>query len=198
MSAKVAARRSVAGSRAGAMAAVLMVGIVVVLGFQTPSEIGAPRGALLRPGVVLPGGTRASLAEAAKSFSVPIFRPGGVWASDANLRELWIRTVSEPEVYMTYNSGVVVTVRPESIGQGTTAYAEAQVKDGVPGRLVNIGPYEAFLVPEVEGPSMGSVRFIMDGAIITVIGNGTLSAGDLVDIGESIVDRSAEIAADHA
>lgn len=200
MSVRTSSRRSLASGQAGVIAALLVVGVLVVTGFQTRdrSDVSSSRGAILRPGVVLPGGRIATLSEATAQFSTPIYRPATGSASDVTLDELWIRTAREPEVYMIYRSGVVVIVRPETTGQDTATYADAQIGDGIPGRIINLGPHEAFLVPEVEGPSTGSVRFLMGGAIITVIGNGSLSAEELIEIAQSIVNRSAEVAAEHA
>jgi hypothetical protein len=111
------------------------------------------------------------------------------------LTNLWVRTDDPPEAYLEYGSGLVVLVRPAETGQPTKEFAEAQVKDGVPGTIVTIDGVDAFLVPQSDAGA-GSVRLVMGGTIVTAIGDrGDFTVPDLQSIADSIVNTAARVQA---
>jgi hypothetical protein len=182
----------------GVIAAVLAVAALVAIGVMSQGETPTnDSGRLIaRPGSPLPGGERVSLTDASARFATPIYRPESTLASDVTIKEVWMRTASEPEVYITYESGITLIVRPESAGQSTADFAKAQINDGVPGTVVSLGSVDAFGVPPVKGQGPGSVRVVIPGAIFSLIGDGSYTLDDLLKVAESVVDRSSEAEAE--
>ncbi|MBI4261773.1 MAG: hypothetical protein HY658_14555 [Actinobacteria bacterium] len=142
----------------------------------------------------LPGGKESSLDAALAASDFPIYRPSGSVASDRSLSRVWLRTGATAEVYLEYESGIVVTVVPASDAQPTRAHAGAQIDDGVPGRIVEIGGIEAFLVPPSAEGDLGSVRMFVGAALVTVIGNGALPETTLIDVADSVVQSRTSMA----
>lgn len=139
----------------------------------------------------LANGVAMSLSEAAAVFPVPIYRPDMDLGSDPTLANLWVRTDFPPEAYLEYESGLVVLVRPAETGQPTKEFAEAQMRDGVPGTLVDVDGISVFLVPQTDSGS-GSARFVLGGAIVAAIGDrGDFSVEDLESIADSIAQTAS-------
>ena len=181
---------------AGASAAValLLVFIGVRLASGDSSEIVVAPGNL-DPAEPLAGGVALSLTEAKAAFPAPLYRPDTALGSDSTLTNLWVRTDDPPEAYLEYESGLVVLVRPAETGQPTKEFAEAQVKDGVPGTVVSIDGVDAFLVPQSDAGA-GSVRLVVGEAIVTAIGDrGDFSVPKLESIADSIVKTAARVRA---
>jgi hypothetical protein len=174
--------------------ALLLVIIGVRLAAEEPSRIVTAPGNL-DPAEPLAGGVAMSLSEATAAFPVPIYRPDVALGSDSTLTNLWVRTDDPPEAYLEYGSGLVVLVRPAETGQPTKEFAEAQVKDGVPGTIVTIDGVDAFLVPQSDAGA-GNVRLVMGGTIVTAIGDrGDFTVPDLQSIADSIVNTAARVQA---
>lgn len=180
----------------GASVAVALV--LVLIGLRLAS--GDPSRMVTAPGNLDPaeplaGGVAMSLSEATAAFPVPIYRPDMALGSDSTLANLWVRTDDPPGAYLEYGSGLVVLVRPAETGQPTKEFAEAQVKDGVPGSVVSIDGVDAFLVPQSDAGA-GSVRLVMGGTIVTAIGDrGDFSTPELESIADSIVKTAARVQA---
>jgi hypothetical protein len=142
-------------------------------------------------GPPLAGGERSTMDELASVFGFPFAGPDTAIATDETIHAVWLRDDREPQAYIEYASGVVVTVRRAIDAQGTGDFAEAQLTDGVPGSLVEVGGVEAFEVPpNVEGAA-GSVRFVLGDALVTVVGNGEYPLDQLREIAASIVEANA-------
>lgn len=109
-----------------------------------------------------------------------------------------MRTSDSPQVYIRYDSGIAVTIRPEGEGLGTRAYAEAQLKDGVPGSIVDVDGLEAFEVPQSSEGDLGSIRFVLDGAIVTLIGHGDFPPSVLRSVAQSTIENQDEVRAEHS
>jgi hypothetical protein len=183
----------------GVAAVVLTLGLVVGVAFLSSSsdepQTSAPPIADLDGDNPLPGGTQMSLAQAADTFPVPLYRPDTSMASDSSVSEAWVRVEASPEVWIQYRSGMVVLVRPLGDLQQTQEYAAAQIPDGVPGRVISIKGVEAFLVPQTEAGS-GSVRLVIDGTVVTIVGYiGDFSDEQLTNAAVSVLATSDQVAA---
>lgn len=185
----------------GAMAAAGLVAILAVLGLvaadieagQAPQQGVVPR--LFPSDSPLAGGSLTSLDAATREFAVPFSRPDTQLASDSTIAGVWIRGGDDPQVYIQYESGIAVTVRLASAGLPTEDYAAAQTKDGVPGVLVEIGGVAAFEVPQSDEGDLGSVRMVLDGAIVTLIGHGDFPPSVLREVAASVVANSDDVKA---
>ncbi len=182
----------------GVAAALILLGLIVGAGFVSGSDPPEERTSALPiadlDDEVLPGATRMTLAKASEEFPVPLYRPNTSLASDATVSETWVRVNDAPEVWIQYRSGIVVLVRPVGDLLQTREYAEAQIAQGIPGRIVTVGGVEAFLVLQSENGS-GSVRLVLDGVVVDVIGYiGDFSAEQLTEAAESVVETSDEVA----
>lgn len=179
-------------ARRGALLALVLVAATVVAAFASRGQsLEKARSddtlAAIRIETPLGGGRKVSLDEAVRSFGLPVFRPFAPEASDQTIDELWMRTEGSKKIYITYASGLVVTVRPASDGEPTAAYAAAQIRDGVPGTIVDLGKVQAFEVPQSKEGDLGSLRMVLDDAIVTLIGHGDFPTGALRSIGQSVV-----------
>lgn len=145
----------------------------------------------------LPGGEQVSLADAVREFELPIFRPSISVASDSVIDEVWVRLGDIPETYITYQSGIVLIIRPAEQTQPTKEFAKAQIADGVPGELVTIQGVEAFLISQANLDSHGSIGFTLDKAAITVVGDGDFTADELTRVAESILQEAEQAKAEH-
>lgn len=178
-----------------AVGAILILGFVGVLLASTGPARQATAPGPDDPARPLAEGNRMSLAEATSAFPAPIYRPDNALGSDSSLLDLWVRTIDPPEAYLEYESGLVVLVRPADAGQPTLEFAEAQMKDGVPGTIVNVHGVDAFLVPPTEAGA-GSIRLVLGGAIVTAIGDSRdFSVAELRLIADSIVATADRVEA---
>lgn len=180
--------------------ALALVFIATLLGgslFAREAGQNQERGASTQAGLfaddaLLPGGEKLSVGEAEKQFLVPVYRPASDLASDSGISSLWMRSVDAPEVYITYDSGIIVIVRPASSGQPTKEYAAAQSADGVPGQLATVNGIEAYAVPVTKNGS-GSIRFVFGGVLLTVVGDERFSSDDLETVASSIVESASTV-----
>ena len=170
---------------------IAMAGTLLALALATSGDPAtSPPGTRLISGLGPPlaGGERSSLDAASQSMSFPILRPDVSLASDRTVEEVWVRDGEDPQVYVVYQSGIVVTARPEMEGLPTSDYAAAQLKDSVPGSLVDLAGVEAFEVPQdLEAGDLGSVRLVLRGTIVTVIGRGDFPPEELRQVALSVV-----------
>lgn len=182
---------------AGATSAVALVLVllgIAILSTRNPSEVGTVPGNL-NPSEPLAGGVAMSLSEAAAVFPVPLYRPEIGLGSDQTLANVWVRTDDPPEAYLEYESGLVVLVRPSETGQSTKEFADAQMKDGVPGSIVEVDGVSVFLVPQTDSGS-GSARLVVGDAIVTAIGDKRdFSVEELRSIAVSVVESANALGA---
>jgi hypothetical protein len=144
-------------------------------------------------GSPLGGGSRMSLAEAVAAFPLPVFRPNVPIASDATMSGLWVRVEGDAEVYIKYDSDIIVTLRPARTTQSTQSFAVAQINDGVPGEIEKVAGIDAFVVPGSDEGDLGSVRFALGREMVTVIGNGSFDSATLLEVAESIPATAADV-----
>ena len=179
------------------------IGIVVALLFSAllliPRNAGSesePRSearAVVDFGPPLAGGERTTIEAAEGKFPATFFRPQMNLAADDSMKDLWMRLDGDSELYAQYESGIVVTVRSTADVQGTSEYAQAQIKDGVPGSLVDLGSgILAFEVPQSSEGDLGSVRMEIGDAVVVVIGEGDFSPKVLREVARSVVSGVEE------
>jgi hypothetical protein len=134
----------------------------------------------------LGSGVLMSLEEAERDFAPPVFRPQIDAASDGTIDELWVRASGSAEVYIVYESGVVVSVN-RSI-RPTWELARDQIADGVPGELISVRGVDVFTVPPVQACFGGNAVFDIDGAHVAVINDPDLPFDVVARATESIID----------
>jgi hypothetical protein len=138
----------------------------------------------------LPGASRVTLGSAREAWPMPILRPSIDLASDDQIRGVWIRPQDlsdDPEVYIRYASGISVSLRPDESGLSTEEFAEVQTRDGIPGRIVRVSGLPVFAVSQSEEGDLGSIRFLLEGEIVTVIGHGDFPDEVLESVARSII-----------
>lgn len=182
-------------SRKAAFGASLAVAIVVgILGFGALLGNGPRQSPDAIPGVELPGeppmagGREVSLAEAADHSSVPIYRPQNAIASDDEILDVWIRSGESSQVFIRYKSGVHLKVRPGGGLPSTEDWAKALIGDGIDGAVEDVAGIDAFVVQQhLEEASLGSVRFFLGDALVTIVGDGDFATSELRATAESII-----------
>ncbi len=134
------------------------------------------------------GGREVSLAEAADNLSVPIYRPQNAIASDDEILDVWIRSGDSAQVFIRYKSGVHLKVRPGGGSPSTEDWAKALIGDGIDGAIEDVARIDAFVVQQhLEEASLGSVRFFLGDALVTMIGDGDFATSELRATAESII-----------
>lgn len=179
------------------MAVAVLVMLAIPVAAIVASRSGSEGGAELRRGLSgegspLAGGSKTTFEDAVEVFPVSVTLPSSELASRSSVAQMWMRTGGDPQLYVEYDSGIVVTIRPASGFQGTEEYAAAQVRDGVPGSLVEIRGIKAFEVPQDDLGDLGSVRFVLGKAVVVVLGRGDFTPEALRSVATSIVDRAAQ------
>ena len=139
----------------------------------------------------------SSIAEAERAFNPPVLRPQIAEASDASIRGLWVRPERWGEVYIVYESGMVVIV--EHVKRPTWQMARDLTADGSPGELIQVRGIDVFTVPPRRPCFGGNAAFNLAGAEVVVINDPAAPYEDVRDATESIIETSpAVIAADAA
>jgi hypothetical protein len=133
-----------------------------------PDMCPPPRGYLFPDGPV-PNGEAISLAEAERSAPMSVHRPNWGFASDDQISTMWWRA-DDSLLYITYETGAVVTIRPSKGTQPTGSFAQAQISDGVPGEIISINGTDVFSVPP-DVCFNGSARFTAGDAEVVIIGS---------------------------
>ena len=143
------------------------------------------------------GSGPSSIEEAERVFNPPVLRPQLAEASDANIQGLWVRPERRGEVYIRYESGMVVTV--EHLKRPTWQMARDLTADGSPGELIQVRGIDVFTVPPDRPCFGGNAAFNLAGAEVVVI-NDPVAPYELVrEAVESIIETSpAVIAVDEA
>ena len=168
----------------GVVAALLSLLLLIPRGAAHPLDDDRPEGAraAVMFGAPLAGGMRATIEEAEQTFPATFLRPDAELASDHTLKTLWMRLEGDPELYVEYETGIVLIVRPRAGVPGTSEYAEAQIADAVPGSVIELGDgVAAFEVPQSDEGDLGSVRLAVGDAVVVVIGGGDFPPETLRD-----------------
>jgi hypothetical protein len=126
--------------------------------------------------------------EAERRFEPPVFRPQTELASDATIEEMWVRAPGSAEVYIIYESGIVVTVNRSS--RPIWEHARDQIGDGSPGELIDVRGIDVFTVPPVQPCFGGNAVFNIGRAHIAVINDPDLPFDVVGEATESIIDTA--------
>ena len=141
----------------------------------------------------LGGGRMMSTEEAERAFNPPVLRPQTAEASDATISELWVRPERWGEVYIVYDSGMVVIV--EHLKRPTWQMARDLTADGSPGELIRVRGIDVFTVPPQRPCFGGNAAFNLAGAEVSVINDPAAPYEDVRRATESIIDTSRAVMA---
>ncbi len=184
------------GTSLGAFLGVALVAAILVLAANLDAFEKDDTGV---GGFVLPpnappvaGGEKVTLDQAARLLAVPFYRPDTDLASDASLRDIWISEDKDLELYVRYMSGVTLKVRPAGGSWSNEEWAAGLAGDGVNGNIETIAGHDVFIVPQ-NLPSLGSARLFVNGALVTLIGEGDFSVDDLRTLAESVFAGAGKI-----
>ena len=137
------------------------------------------------------GGEKVNLDQAVRLLAVPFYRPDTDLASDASLRDIWISEDKDLELYVRYMSGVTLKVRPAEGSWSNEEWAAGLAGDGLEGNIETIAGQDVFIVPQ-DLPSLGSARLFVDGALVTLIGEGDFSIDELRTLAGSALTGAAK------
>jgi len=136
-------------------------------------------------GLPLAAGVRVPLSSAVASVPFPVPRPQAVLASDTSIAGVWVRTSWDPEVLIQYSSGVRVEVWRWPFASSPEDYYRAQIAEGVPGQIVPIRGVNVFVVPRTSEASLGSATMVVQGLIVSIVGDGDFSVEQLQALADS-------------
>jgi hypothetical protein len=140
------------------------------------------------------GGEMATLEEAVRFLPVPFFRPDDELASDNSFQDLWV-VADDTQVYARYTTGITLKVRPAAGELSNEEWAASLAHDGIEGGVETIGGIDVFIVPQ-NLPSYGSSRFILNGVLVTLIGEGDFSVESLRRLAESVIATADKVEAE--
>jgi hypothetical protein len=157
-----------------------------------------PKQVLCRVGISddnpLGNGVLMTPPEAERAFNPPVLRPQTPGASDATISGLWVRPERWGEVYIEYESGMVVIV--EHLKRPTWQWARDFTADGSPGDLIEVRGVDVFTVPPQRPCFGGNALFNLAGAEVVVINDPAAPCGEGREATESIIDTSPAVIAD--
>jgi hypothetical protein len=140
----------------------------------------------------LAGAHEVSIEYAAAKFPVGVYRPSTSLASDQRIRDVWFRDGDNAQVFVRYDTGVILTVQPAEGMASTEAWADELVGDGIDGAIESIRGVQAFLVQQ-HLPSLGSVRFFLGDSLVVLVGDGDFSADQLYTLAESTIEQASAV-----
>jgi hypothetical protein len=142
----------------------------------------------------LGNGVLMSFPQAERAFGPPVLRPQTDEASDATISELWVRPERWGEVYIVYDSGMIVIV--EHVKRPTWQMARDLTADGSPGELVEVLGNDVFTVPPDRPCFGGNAAFNLAGAEVVVINDPSLPFDVVRRATESVIETSFIVIAD--
>jgi hypothetical protein len=141
----------------------------------------------------LGNGVLMSPDEAEQKFDPPVFRPQTDVASDETIEEMWVRAPGSAEVYIIYESGIIVTVNRSS--RPIWEHARDQIADGSPGELISVRGIDVFTVPPVQPCFGGNAVFNIGRAHVAVINDPDLPFDVVGEATESIIETAPSVTA---
>lgn len=140
-------------------------------------------------GSPLAAGRQVSLEVAVTSAPFPVYRPQADLASDASIKEVWLRTEWDPEVLIQYASGIRLEVRRAAFLRGSSpdGFYKAQVAEGVPGQIVPIQGVDVFVVPGDTQGDLGSASMVVNDLWVSIVGDGDFSIDQLENLARSVL-----------
>jgi hypothetical protein len=122
--------------------------------------------------------------------NLPMLLPETSLASDSNVSDVLVRTDGSDYVLLEYSSGINVEIRPwPAANIAPDDHWKALMKQGIPGRILNVGGQDVFVVPSSE-TAKGSASFVVNQTFVSIIGNGTQSEDDLVALMQSAMSSA--------
>jgi hypothetical protein len=174
------------------LAAVLSVYVAATRNSQDqPKNEVVSAGLLDVSGAPLAAGTSVALSSAVASVPFPVPRPQADLASDTSITDVWVRTSWDPEVLIRYSSGVRVEVRRWPFTSRPEDYYQAQIAEGVPGQIVPIRGVNVFVVPRTSEASLGSATMVVEGLLVSIVGDGEFSVEQLQALAGSALTSAA-------
>lgn len=159
-----------------------------------------PHGSALQPGspqqstggvatIQLPGGSlvhdgrQTTLSEAESIATFKLLRPSTPLASDAEISEVWVSTMSPQEVAIQYSSGVRVYVEISPYTNASQEYSRMAASSVVQSSVVVNGFPGLLTVP--DSGSGGSVEFVAGDVRVDILGYPGASRSDLLALADS-------------
>jgi hypothetical protein len=139
----------------------------------------------------LGSGVLMSPEEAEQAFNPPVVRPQIDIASDETIAELWVRPSPRGQVFIVYDSEMIVNVRP--VNRGIRELVDAFLEEGSRGELITLGGVAVFTVPPQRPCFGGNAVFNIEGAQVAVINDGDLPFGAVRRVTESIIDTAPAV-----
>lgn len=172
------------------MAGIGTIVIVLAVGGFIASRTASTRSSVGRSVVgdtPLAGGKAMSVQKAEELFPLAKYRPDSPTANDEQISGAWLRLENDPQLYITYETGVIATIRRAEDYQSTEVFAKAQLSDGVLGEIVDVDGTAVFAVRGGDVPESASVRFIVGEAVVVVVGSESVSEAELLQITDDVV-----------
>jgi hypothetical protein len=189
-------RRAVIGALAFGVGLVLALSVFALGEHNNSSDTSrsnafqSTRLGLVDPGEPLgPEGSRVTLDNAIATSLVPVYRPQTSAASDATLTYVWVRTTGTPEVYLRYESGTDVSVRPEDFAEGFETFFRGEIEQGYAGDLLEVQGIPVFVSPGNTADG-AYADLLINGMLVEVVGKAGQSTDEIFQIVRSIIDSS--------
>jgi hypothetical protein len=129
------------------------------------------------------GGQRLGTAVWAEEAPAVVGVPSTALASQQNLESVWVCGGSN--TVLTYPH-LTVTFEPGWSQQDQTSNWQAMVRDWGVGTVETVDGYPAYVAGASKITPRGELLFVVDGTLVRIIGNGELTADDLMTVGNSL------------
>jgi hypothetical protein len=113
----------------------------------------------------------------------PVGTPSSELASSGNIESVWVCAGTDTVLVYPH---LTVTFEPGWSKDDQTANWTAMVEDWGTGSVKTVDGYPAYVAGPSEMTPKGELLFAVDGNLVRIIGDGTLSAEDLTTVGNSI------------
>jgi hypothetical protein len=140
-----------------------------------------------------PDGPATTLQAAIETGPVLVFRPQTPLASDKSIVGVWARADGPPEVFLRYQSGLEVAIRPADFANGFAAFYQGEIDQGYPGELVEIAGVQIFVNAGKEDVSSPAAVLELDGMLIELIGKGDFTRADMLTLAASVIEHRIDL-----
>jgi hypothetical protein len=185
--------------RSIAIALGVLVGTTLVLTVRGHSSTGMREGrsiaGILDPNAPLgPNGAAVGLSKALVMSPVPVYRPQANLASDQTISNVWVRTVSTPEVFIRYDSGIEVAVRPADFTDGFENFFKSELAYGEPGTLTSVQGIPVFLCPGGKEGAVLAADMLINRMLVEIVAPASMTEDDVVQLVNLIIAEAPTIA----
>jgi hypothetical protein len=140
---------------------------------------------LIKPGEPCPGAQQYALSELVNVADVPVWMPNSDAASRSNLTGAWTcQNSSQP--LLAFASGVNVTYEPGWAGVDASKQWQTLIDFYHIGRVETVLGRPALVYDVGKSAPDGQVMVLDDDTLIRVVGNGSVTTSQLVDVANSI------------